>query len=359
MERRDVQLHHSWTCRAFIRHRHRPERLFQRLQRRGHPQPAAHLHHHRRFLSLCEGESSELCTPLVAGNTYEWSTGETSNCITVDMRAFIRSLSPTRTVVGSVCSEEIILNPLPQCTITGDFSSAKANPASFAPLVVVGNTYEWSTGETSNCITVDMPGIYSVTVTGPNGCFQRFAAKRSSSTAAAMHHHRGFLSLRGANPASFAPSGCRQRPTAPIDWRTQWARMEGETSNCITVDMPGIYSVTVTDPNGCFSASAAKVIILNPLPQCTITGDFSSAKVNPASFCTLVVGNTYEWSTGETSNCITVDMPGHLFCTVTDPERLFSARLTKKSPSTRCLCTHHRRFSLCEANPANFAPLWL
>ncbi|MCB9347569.1 MAG: hypothetical protein H6573_08630 [Lewinellaceae bacterium] len=48
----------------------------------------------------------------------------------------------------------------------------------------------------------------------------------------------------------------------------------GETSNCITVDMPGIYSVTVTDPNGCFSVCSEE-IILNPLPQCTITGDFS------------------------------------------------------------------------------------
>ncbi|MCB9347567.1 MAG: hypothetical protein H6573_08620 [Lewinellaceae bacterium] len=48
----------------------------------------------------------------------------------------------------------------------------------------------------------------------------------------------------------------------------------GETSNCITVDMPGIYSVTVTDPNGCFSVCGEE-IILNLLPQCTITGDFS------------------------------------------------------------------------------------
>ncbi|MCB0612775.1 MAG: DUF3494 domain-containing protein, partial [Phaeodactylibacter sp.] len=99
-----------------------------------------------------------------------WSTGETTGSITVTTSGdyFVTNTDGC----GTVISNHIIVtvNPLPQCTITGDFSLCEGESSELCTPLVVGNTYEWSTGETSNCITVDMPGIYSVTVTDPNGC---------------------------------------------------------------------------------------------------------------------------------------------------------------------------------------------
>ncbi|MCB9347563.1 MAG: hypothetical protein H6573_08600 [Lewinellaceae bacterium] len=264
--------------------------------------------------SLCEGESSELCTPLVAGNTYEWSTGETSNCITVDMPGIYSVTVTDQEGCFSVCSEEVVLNPLPVCTITGDFSICEGESSELCTPLVVGNTYEWSTGETSNCITVDMPGIYSVTVTDPNGCFSVCSEEIILNPLPQCTITGDFSLCEGESSELCTPF--------VTGYTYEWST--GETSNCVTVSMAGIYSVTVTDPNGCFSVCSEEVT-LNPLPICTITGDFSICEGESSELCTpLVAGNTYEWSTGETSNCITVDMPGIYSVTVTDPNGCFS-----------------------------------
>ena len=56
----------------------------------------------------------------------------------------------------------------------------------------------------------------------------------------------------------------------------------GAVSSCITVDMAGTYSVTLTDAEGCQS-ECSETVTVNPLPVCGITGAIPSAQAAPPS----------------------------------------------------------------------------
>ena len=85
---RDVQLHHGKHAGHLFGHCHRPERLFQHLREEIIQQPAAAMHHCWRQ-HLCEGESSELCTPLVVGNTICGAPARRPTASQLTCRAFI------------------------------------------------------------------------------------------------------------------------------------------------------------------------------------------------------------------------------------------------------------------------------
>src|SRR5207247_64985 len=81
----------------------------------------------------------------------------------------------------------------------------------------------------------------------------------------------------------------------------------------------GSYSVTVTGANGCSATSAATTVTVNPLPTPSVTAS------GPTTFCaggsvtlTASSGASYLWSTGATTQSITVVSSGSYSVTVTD-----------------------------------------
>src|SRR6185503_17809569 len=119
-------------------------------------------------LIICQGESTQLCTPPGA-TSYLWSTGANTNCITVNQEGLYSVTVTDMNGCSSVCEETVIVNPLPICTITGNAiicegeSTQLCAPAGSA-------SYLWSTGAITNCITVSVAGIYTITVTATNVC---------------------------------------------------------------------------------------------------------------------------------------------------------------------------------------------
>ena len=112
----------------------------------------------------CQGGSVTL-TGNVGG---VWSTGATTSSITVTTSG---NYSVTNTnASGSVTSNilNITFNALPSCTITGNTTFCTGQSTQLC--VSLGATnYLWNTGATSNCISANAAGTYSVTVTA-NGC---------------------------------------------------------------------------------------------------------------------------------------------------------------------------------------------
>jgi len=89
----------------------------------------------------------------------------------------------------------------------------------------------------------------------------------------------------------------------------------GETTECITVNTAGIYSVVVIDVNGC-SSSCEAAVILNLLPECLITGNAFIWLGQSTGLCVPSGAADYLWSTGETTNCISVSAEGIYSVTV-------------------------------------------
>ena len=128
-------------------------------------QPAASVISANGPTTFCAGGSV-----ILSGNVGgTWSTGATTPSITVTTSGdyFVTNTNGC----GSVVSNHIIVtvNPLPECTITGSGSICPGQSTQLcAPAGAA--SYSWSTGATTNCITVSAAGTYSVTVTSAAGC---------------------------------------------------------------------------------------------------------------------------------------------------------------------------------------------
>ena len=118
--------------------------------------------------TICEGETTELCTPAGAGS-YLWNTGATTNCITVGAAGTYSVVVTGANGCTSACSITVSNVPGPSCTITGATTICEGETTELCTPAGAGS-YLWNTGATTNCITVGAAGTYSVVVTDANGC---------------------------------------------------------------------------------------------------------------------------------------------------------------------------------------------
>jgi PKD repeat protein len=116
-------------------------------------------------ITLCAGNSITLTSSIVTGN--QWSNGATTQSIVVS------SPGMYNVTANGITSNNVVVNvniPPPSPTITAN------GPLFFCPIfnVELTSSYSagnmWNTGATSNSITVDLPGNYTVTYTDSNGC---------------------------------------------------------------------------------------------------------------------------------------------------------------------------------------------
>jgi hypothetical protein len=170
-----------------------------------------------------------------------------------------------------------------------------------------GATYAWSTGATTQVITVSAASSYTVTVTNPFGCSTQKTAIVNLSPAPIINlpATAGFcagenVTLNSGNAGS------------TILWST------GATSPTITVNTAGDYSVTVTNILGC-STTDNSVVVENPLPVVDLGID-TTICVSQTPW-TLTPGSNfsvYRWSNSATTSSIQVSTTNSYFVTVTD-----------------------------------------
>jgi hypothetical protein len=183
-----------------------------------------------------------------------------------------------------------------------------------------GATYLWSTNETTQTISVSQSGTYSVTVTDANGC--------SASDAAVVTIHAN--PIVSVSDISFCAGSSgildAEIPGVFYLWSTS------ETTREIYVNTAGIYSVTVTDSNGCMGIDSATVSInQNPLVE------LSDAQICGNSSVILDAGNAgmnYLWSTQDTTQTIIVSQPGTYSVMVTNANGCSASDTANVSTST-------------------------
>lgn len=139
-----------------------------------------------------------------------------------------------------------------------------------------GSTYLWSTGNTSVSTTVSMSGIYTVTVTNAVSC---------TATATIMVKPRPHVTVAGGNTTVCAGSNITLNATVSggsgISSSFSWA---GPNSFGAAVEDPapfaalpvaaGVYTVTVTDQNGCTATATTSIAVSgNSAPVVTATNN--------------------------------------------------------------------------------------
>ena len=252
-------------------------------------------------ISFCNGSSTQLC-----GNggaiAYLWSTGETSQCITVtDANNYSVTITNIVGCTGST-SVTTIVKPNPTPIISGTLSFCPGSSTTLYAGKYFG--YNWSTLSTSQTISVNTAGTFTVTVSDQNGC-------TGSTSVTTIVNPNPTPSISGT--LSFC-NGSSTTLDAGIYSAYVWSSLS--TSQTISVNTVGAFSVVVTDLNGC-TGSASVTTIINPNPTPTIRGNLSFCS---GSSTTLNAGAYagYLWSTLATTQMISVNTAGIFSVKVTD-----------------------------------------
>ena len=285
---------------------------------------------------ICQGQSTLLCVTANAAS-YLWSTGANTSCITVNTAGTYTVTVTNPGGCSSICSKTVTVNPLPVCSITGNpvfcqgQSTVLCVPAGAA-------SYLWSTGASTNCITVNNAGTYSVTVSDANGCSSICSATVTASPLPICNITGDLSVCEGQSTILCASAGA-----GSYLWST------GATTNCISVNTAGTYTVTISDANGCSSICSA-IVTTNPLPVCTITGTPSFCQGQSTILCATANAASYLWSTGATTNCITVSVAGTYSVTLTDENGCSSVCAETVTVNPIPICTISGNDFICAAN---------
>jgi hypothetical protein len=266
----------------------------------------------------CEGGSDGYAavsaTGGIGGYTYIWSNGGTA----FENDSLMAGISCVTITDALGCSEFACVtlaetNPLPVIDLGNDTSLCDT---SFVIDANPGLTYNWSTAETSASITVNTTGLYSVTVTDANGCentdtisvtlfpIVTFDLDLDSTSCVANTGAANIINLQGGGGFN-------------IDWSTGDTAVLGIDSLAL-----GVYSVTVSDSNGCSLSDTFEIVLSSNISLIaaadSITCNGANDGVAFVSAFNGIAPYSYLWSNGGTNDTIQNLSAGTYIVTVTD-----------------------------------------
>ncbi|MFO7880243.1 MAG: PKD domain-containing protein [Bacteroidales bacterium] len=225
----------------------------------------------------CEGDDIQLEGNTIAGASYEWSGPEGFTSVEEDPVITSATLLNEGTYTleitsadGCVAQEatDVVVNEAPVVDLGADVTQCSGTDLTIDAGAGF-NSYSWSTGSTSQSITVGTSGTYSVVVSDANDCedTDEIVFDYFPETTLTMSSTNETSAGANDGSATVTPTG-----TSPFDylWDT------GATTQTITGLPGGLYYVTVTDGNACEIVDFVNVGTDNTPP----VADFSADAVN-------------------------------------------------------------------------------
>ncbi|MFN7325038.1 MAG: hypothetical protein ACK5SQ_00495 [Chitinophagales bacterium] len=253
----------------------------------------------------CNGNIVLNATP--GFSTYAWSNGGGSGTSATYASSGLYSLTVTDNAGCTVTAFfQVTIPPAPVVTISGNTSVCSGNSSTLSASPGF-SSYNWSSGQNTSSIEVTASGSYSVTATDAFGC-----TTTTSTTLQVLPFTPPSISgpsvLCEGTSASLSVVG---GPYASVQWST------GSTATTIAVSDPGVYSVTVTEANGC-TGTASINLAPGGSTQTSIIG--TPTLCSGAATTLIATGSfaSYSWSNGETGSILTVTTPGLYTVTVTN-----------------------------------------
>lgn len=258
--------------------------------------------------SICESTTLPLDAGF-PGSSYIWDTGDTTQVLNIGGGTHDVLVTNSLGCTGrdTIVINEIILpssNPTPvnsPAVICDNQSITVVADSGFV-------SYLWITGTQGPSVTVMNGGVLTVTVTDANGC-QRVDSLEiidvnGPPPSAAITPTSPAYTCDGAPITLSATSGL-----SSYNWSS------GGNTQSVSVG-PGMYTITVTGPNGCQNISTAATEVRDTFataPTLTVTTD-SICATSATSYSWLLNGNP----TGLTTQCIAPTVNGNYTCIVTN-----------------------------------------
>ncbi|MBK8079644.1 MAG: T9SS type A sorting domain-containing protein [Saprospiraceae bacterium] len=298
---------------------------------------------------LCFGD----CTRLEVGhgNTYVW-TGPGINATShfIDICPSVTSTYSLTVTNSEGCSANksitVFVNDQITASITGN--NLICNGSSTTLTANGGQTYLWSTGQTTSVITVSplFTTTYSVTVSNGNNCF-------STAQTNVTLHPIPDVEINGN--AILCKDECTTlEALGGVNY--SWSAAGFSSNNSVIEVCPSettTYSVIVTDINGCTNSKSIEVIINNPA-TITISG---TENICLGEFVTLTAtgGVSYVWNTGATTSSIMVNPDVSTTYTVTSLDAngcfIFASKLVNVHPKPSIFIVY--KSEICQGSSSN------
>lgn len=255
--------------------------------------------------TFCQGGSVTLNAS--GGSNYSWSSGQQSAQITVNStNTYTVTASNSCGSSTASVNVNVLSNPTAQISASGPLNLCNGASVTLTSNTPTGNF--WSTGDTTQSITVTQAGPYQVTVSNFCGAATDNVVVTTTNTPIAV--------INASGPLTFCQGGS---VTLTASGGTSYSWSSGQQTASITVSAGGTYTVTVA--NACGSSTANATVDVIPLPSVSIT------PANTASFC---AGSTVDltaitnvpqnltWSSNQTTPTISVGAAGTYTATVTN-----------------------------------------
>lgn len=192
-------------------------------------------------------------------------------------------------------SASVSINPTPIIELPDDLLICEGQTTELNPGVF--DSYLWSDGSTSQTLTVATSGIYTVTVVDINGCSATASIEVSSSSVPELDLGTEVNMCEGY-PIVLDPG-----------LHNSYLWSDGSTSRTLEVGTEGMYSVTVTNENGCSSSDAVYVIVSSaPEANFYYTSDILEVQFINES----LNADTHHWDFGD-GNTSTTANPIHTY----------------------------------------------
>ena len=310
---------------------------------------------------VANGSASVLAAGGSPGYTFSWSPGNNTTAtassllggsyvVTVtDAAGCTQTASTTVTSIGGA---NLLLQQVNDVSCAGgaDGSATISATGGTSPY-----TYLWSTGSTTTNATGLTADVYDVTVTDANGCASNILVPILEPSP---------ISISTSTTPAACNGGTDGTATATVNggaapYQYAWSS-SGSTTATANGLSQGIYTITITDANGCAETSTAQVN-----SNSTIQASLSSTAVNcyggnngTASVSTVggTPPYTYSWSPGgNTTTSLSGLSTGTYEVTVTDITGCSQTQFVQVSQPAMLTLSSTGAATLCNAQSANLA----
>lgn len=233
-------------------------------------------------------------------DTYLWNTGQTSSIITPDSSG-LYIVTVTIGNCSGVDSIYLTMSPAPVADAGPDIDICLNDTITLNPSPLPGATFIWNPGDTIQNLTVGpiVTTDYLLTVSMGANCEDYDTV------------------IVNVNPLPLADAGLDtaicigDNVTISASGGNSYVWSTGDLIPTVTMSpiATDIYSVTVTDANGCVYFDSLEVVV-NPLPVVTIYSSDSAVCIGEKSILTANGGIDYIWNTGDVGSVIEVSPRG-------------------------------------------------
>jgi len=172
--------------------------------------------------------------------------------------------------------------------------------------LILGTTYLWNTGDTSNEINIYQGGNYDVIISNAFGIVDTVSFSTVVDT----------VNVTQSGPLTFCSN---DSVTLTLSTSQSYLWNTGASTQSINISQAGIYYAIVTTNNGCVDTTTTytATVLSEPDTSIIISGPMSFCNGDSVSL-TAVSGQSYLWNNGDTTQSIVVTSSGNYFVTVTN-----------------------------------------